>query len=634
MRTQARFAQLAAGAAVAVTLAAGALWLGPARAQDSARPKALLPRFAGHTFDGGHAGSDAFDKRRGMVLVFSDKDPDADRTAALVASVLKGSEKANLAVLGVTRDTDPVLIRHFVKLHGFEFPVIVDSDGQVSSLLHAPPGTSTLILVDSQGGIQGQMSGLATQDPSLDSAYGVQLRRILDLAPEDNAATPIFGVLPPAPPFAVTTTDGKSTVRLADYSGKVLVFIFFLPTCPHCHAMLKYLNGLSAQLASKDLAIVPVSISDKKYVVDEMVHDLQLSFPAYLDLDRKAQNAYGSLGEVPEVFVIDRKGKVVQRTAGDSPRLEALVTMAIRHELGGPNPILLDKTGYSGEEFCSVCHQSEHATWLLTGHSNAWDTLVAHGSDRDPACLKCHTVGFGQAGGFDPQQRQDWLRGVQCETCHGRGGPHQSPDFAKAGLEPVCLGCHDAEHSLHFVFSERLPLISHAANAQALANLSVEDRRKLAEKRSRRDRQLFEKSDYVGSAACQSCHQKEHKLWSESAHARAFSTLEQRHEAQNPDCQRCHTTGFKQPTGFPAGGTTLVGVGCESCHGPGKRHVEDQGKTSGTILALTDKCDTCAIQLICGTCHDDANDKGFEFQIESKLAKIKHGFREKKTAAK
>src|SRR6516165_1507797 len=132
MRTQARFAQLAAGAAVAVTLAAGALWLGPARAQDSARPKALLPRFAGHTYDGGHAGSDAFDKRRGMVLVFSDKDPDADRTAALVASVLKGSEKANLAVLGVTRDTDPVLIRHFVKLHGFEFPVIVDSDGHVS----------------------------------------------------------------------------------------------------------------------------------------------------------------------------------------------------------------------------------------------------------------------------------------------------------------------------------------------------------------------------------------------------------------------------------------------------------------------------------------------------------------------
>ena len=634
MRTQARFAQLAAGAAMAVTLAAGALWLGPANAQDAAGRQPLLPRFAGHTLDGGHAGTEAFDKRRGVVLVFSGRDADADRTAALVSGLLKGSERENLAVLGVTRDTDPVLIRHFAKLHGFEFPLIIDSDGHIAALLHAPLGTSTLILVDSQGRIAGQMSGLASQDPAVDSAYGVQLRRLLDLAPEDNAATPIFGVLPPAPPFQVTSTDGKSTVQLADYSGKVLVFLFFLPTCPHCHAMLKYLNGLAAQLATKDLAIVPVSISDKKYVVDEMVSDLKLGFPAYLDPERKAQNAYGSLGEVPEVFVIDRQGKVVQRTAGDSPRLEALVTMAIRQELGGPNPILLDKTGYSGDEFCTVCHRQEHATWLLTGHSNAWDTLVAHGADRDPACLKCHTVGFGQPGGFDPEQRQEQLRGVQCENCHGRGGPHQSPDFAKAGFEPVCLGCHDNEHSLHFVFAERLPLISHAANAQALANLSVEDRRKLAEKRAKRDRQLFEKSDYVGSAACEGCHAKEHKLWSESAHARAFTTLEQRHEAQNPDCQRCHTTGFKQPTGFPSGGATLAGVGCESCHGPGKRHVDDQGKTSGTILALTDKCDTCAIQLICGSCHDDANDKGFEFEIEAKLAKIKHGFREKKTVAK
>jgi len=223
---------------------------------------------------------------------------------------------------------------------------------------------------------------------------------------------------------------------------------------------------------------------------------------------------------------------------------------------------------------------------------------------------------------------------VQCETCHGRGGPHQSPDFAKTGFEPVCLGCHDADHSLHFVYAERLPMISHAANAAALANLSVDERRKLAEKRAKRDRQIFDPGEFVGSAACESCHAKEAKLWAESGHARAFETLDKRHEAKNADCQKCHTTGFGQPTGFPTGGATLASVGCESCHGPGKRHVEDQGKTSGTILALTNKCDTCAIQMICGTCHDDANDKGFEFAIETKLAKIKHGFREKKTAEK
>jgi hypothetical protein len=333
------------------------------------------------------------------------------------------------------------------------------------------------------------------------------------------------------------------------------------------------------------------------------------------------------------VFVIDRKGKVVQRTAGDSPRIEALLTMSIRRELGGPNPILLEKAAYSGEEFCSVCHREQHATWLLTSHSTAWETLVEHGKDRDPECLSCHTVGFGQAGGFDPAKRQEHLRGVQCENCHGRGGPHQSPEFAKLGYEKTCLGCHDPKHSLQFVFADRLPLVSHAANRQ-FDKLSLEERRQLLAKREKRERKLFDSGEYAGSASCASCHSKEHELWAKSAHARAFHTLEVKNEAKNANCQRCHTTGFAQPTGFPTAGKTHQEDGCESCHGPGKRHVDDQGKTPGTILALTDKCDSCAIALICGTCHDDANDPGFEFEVESKLAAIKHGFRDKKTAAK
>ncbi len=629
-----KWTHVAAGAALAVAFIWAAFSLAPAQAADAPRSEQSLPRFEGRTLDGGHAGTDLVQKRRAILLVFSSADRDAGRAAALLEGIRASAQRANVALLGIARDRDPVLASHFLKLHGFDFPVIVDADGSISAKLRVPPGTSSLVLVDAQGYILGALSGLAAQPAAEDAALGVELRRVLDLPPEDTAATPTFGVLPVAPPFEVTDLEGQKSVKLADYAGKVLVFVFFLPTCPHCHEMLKYLDALAKQLANPELAIVAVSVSDKKYVVEEMVSDLKLSFPAYLDPSAKAQAAYGFQRTVPEVFVIDRQGRVVQRTAGASPRIEALLTLSIKRELGGPNPILLEKAAYSGEEFCSVCHREQHATWLLTKHASAWETLVEHGKDRDPECLRCHTVGFGQPGGFDPQQRQEHLRGVQCENCHGRGGPHQSPEFTQAGdFEKTCLGCHDPQHSLHFVFAERLPLVSHAANRQ-FENLSVEERRKLAEKRAKRERQFFEPSDFVGSAACASCHAKEHELWSKSAHAGAFATLEHKSEAKNADCQRCHTTGFKQPTGFPSGGTTLAGVGCESCHGPGKRHVEDKGATSGTILALTDKCDSCAIALICGTCHDDANDKGFEFAIDAKLAKIKHGFRAKKTAAK
>jgi peroxiredoxin len=626
---------MVAGALLATALAWSALSLAPAHAADAPlRMEQSLPRFEGPTLEGARASTDLLQNRRAVIFVFSASDPDADRAAALLEGIREPAERSNVGLLGVTRDTDPVIARHFLKRFGFDFPTIVDADGSISAKLRVPPGTASLVLVDAQGYFLAKLAGLAAQPASEDAAIAVEFRRLLELPAEDNVATPTLGVLPPAPPFEVASLDGKSKVKLADYSGKVVVFLFFLPTCPHCHEMLKFLEALSKNLATSDLAVVPVSVSDKKYVVEEMVSDLKLTFPAYLDPDGKAQSAYGFQRTVPEVFVIDRKGRVVQRTAGASPRIEALLTLSIKRELGGPNPILLEKAGYSGEEFCAVCHRDEHSTWLMTKHSSAWETLVEHGKDRDPECLRCHTVGFGKPGGFDPKLRQDHLRGVQCENCHGRGGPHQSPEFAKAGFEPVCLGCHDAQHSLHFVFAERLPLISHAANLKLIASLSVEERRKLVEKRAKRERQLFEKGEFVGSAACQSCHPKQHKLWSDSAHARAFATLEHKGEAKNADCQRCHTTGFKEPTGFPSGGAALANVGCESCHGPGKRHVEEKGATPGSILALTDKCDSCAIALICGTCHDDANDKGFEFSIDTKLQKIRHGFREKRAAAK
>ena len=633
MRTDRTWTHIAAGAALAaLVVSLGALaWLGSAGAQTRVT---LLPRFEGSTLAGGRAGTDLLQKRRAVVYVFGSTDADADRTAALLESIYAPARRANVAFLGVTRDRDPLLARHFVKRFGFEFPVVIDADGSISGKLRVPPAASAIILVDSQGTITTAIGALAGQEKDVDAAYASELRRVLDLPEADSTATPLFGVEPMAPPFEVTSLDGTSTVKLSDYTGKVLVFVFFLPTCPHCHQMLKFLDALQKQLATPELAIVPVSVSEAKYVVEEMLTDLKVSFPAYLDPSGRAQGAYAFKHTVPEVFVVGRKGRIVQRTAGDSPRLEALLTLSVKKELGVPNPILLEKAAYSGEEFCAVCHKDQHATWQLTAHASAWETLVEHGEDRNPECLKCHTVGFGQTGGFDPKLRQDHLRGVQCENCHGRGGPHQSPEFAKAGFEPTCLGCHDSQHSLQFKFAERLPLVSHAANLAALANLSVDERRALAETRSKRERALFDPGEFVGSAACASCHQNEHKLWSESGHARAFATLEGKREAKNADCLRCHTTGWKQPTGFPTGGAALAGVGCESCHGPGKKHVETQGKQSGTILALTDKCDTCAIALICGTCHDDANDKGFEFAVEQKLAKIKHGFREKKTAAK
>jgi hypothetical protein len=98
----------------------------------------------------------------------------------------------------------------------------------------------------------------------------------------------------------------------------------------------------------------------------------------------------------------------------------------------------------------------------------------------------------------------------------------------------------------------------------------------------------------------------------------------------NAACLPCHTTAYGKPGGFPAGGDPaarpdLARVGCESCHGPGGDHVKPGVAKVGSIVSLGDKCDSCVIFQICGSCHDDANDPGFEFEVQDKIEAQRHG---------
>ncbi len=240
-------------------------------------------------------------------------------------------------------------------------------------------------------------------------------------------------------------------------------------------------------------------------------------------------------------------------------------------------------------------------------------------------------VGLGKSGGFDLATKSPELEDVGCESCHGRGGPHLSPDFVTANdYESACVACHDTKHSLGFDYASFVPQISHVANAAILALPAAERDKILAERGGVRKNLLPTSAEYVGSDACTSCHASEHETWASNPHAKAVATLEAKGEAANPECLACHTTAFGKPGGFPTDAAVgdhpdLAKVGCESCHGPGGNHVAEGAKKLGTIVSLGDKCDSCVILQICGSCHDDANDPGFNFEVQDKIDRVRHG---------
>ncbi len=120
----------------------------------------------------------------------------------------------------------------------------------------------------------------------------------------------------------------------------------------------------------------------------------------------------------------------------------------------------------------------------------------------------------------------------------------------------------------------------------------------------------------AGNELCRECHEEECLAWDGSSHAGAWAALRRKGAHVDPDCQRCHTTGYGLPGGFVSvkrsGG--MVQVGCENCHGPSAAHAEDDKIHTAYYARAADQCMGC---------HDRENSP--EFQFDPYWAKIRHG---------
>lgn len=86
---------------------------------------------------------------------------------------------------------------------------------------------------------------------------------------------------------------------------------------------------------------------------------------------------------------------------------------------------------------------------------------------------------------------------------------------------------------------------------------------------------------YVGVGNCKTCHADKYKAWAKTKHARVFKLLELANQTTNPECLKCHVTGYgdggyKQPAQGENPDPDFAGVTCEVCHGKGSEHNGDK----------------------------------------------------------
>ncbi|MBW2269278.1 MAG: redoxin domain-containing protein [Deltaproteobacteria bacterium] len=588
-----------------------------------ARP---LPAFWGWGLDNRRIVVSELLGKRLLLYFFNPETDDATTATPALTAVAKLRGEHNFQIVGIATGSDRATVETNVAQQGIDFPVIDDSDARLAQQF-ALRGPVTVIGADAEGYVSFGLAGFGTADSA---SIETMLRKAMRL-PESGSAEPSR---PRAPTFTASILDADARFDLADHAGKPVVLVFFLHTCSHCHHALTYLKRILPEIPEEQRpTLVGVEITGRTYAVRSALREAEIDFfPVLFDDDGSIQAAYRVVGAVPDIFFIGRDGRIDARLAGWAPEShEPLTRMRTAKIAGAPVPMILNTQGYSGNEVCSVCHEVESETWSFTTHASAFDTLVKHGADTDRECVGCHVVGFGEPGGFVDAIDTPGLEDVGCESCHGRGGPHLSPDVGKGGdYGAVCATCHNPTHSLGFDYATFSARISHRANT-ALIHLPPEEKAKLLAERGRPGGALLPTAAAtVGSEACRGCHTSEFETWAASPHAHALETLSGKGRAGDADCLACHTTAFGREGGFPASGTAashsdLGRVGCESCHGPGGDHVAEGSRKLGSILSLGDKCDSCVILKICGDCHDDANDPGFEFAVEEKIENQRHG---------
>jgi len=78
---------------------------------------------------------------------------------------------------------------------------------------------------------------------------------------------------------------------------------------------------------------------------------------------------------------------------------------------------------YTGTKRCASCHFDQFMKWKGTAHATAF-SLLTKKYEADAKCLKCHTTGYEQKTGYGAV-KDDSLKNVGCEVCHGPGSKHE-----------------------------------------------------------------------------------------------------------------------------------------------------------------------------------------------------------------
>jgi cytochrome c biogenesis protein CcmG, thiol:disulfide interchange protein DsbE len=118
-----------------------------------------------------------------------------------------------------------------------------------------------------------------------------------------------------APRFSLDRLDGGGRFELASYSGRVRVINFWATWCIPCKSESPALERLWQEYRKRGVVFVGVDYNDVAGDARRFVRKHGLTYPMVRDRSGSLASRYDVSG-VPETFVVDRRGRLVEHFAG------------------------------------------------------------------------------------------------------------------------------------------------------------------------------------------------------------------------------------------------------------------------------------------------------------------------------
>jgi cytochrome c biogenesis protein CcmG, thiol:disulfide interchange protein DsbE len=117
-----------------------------------------------------------------------------------------------------------------------------------------------------------------------------------------------------APDFSITADNGR-TITASNFGGRLLVLNFWATWCQPCVEEVPSLDQFAKDMAGSGVVVLGVSMDTNPKLYHDFLSRTRVSFMTARDPAAKISADYGTF-KYPESYIIDSKGKVVQKIIG------------------------------------------------------------------------------------------------------------------------------------------------------------------------------------------------------------------------------------------------------------------------------------------------------------------------------